>query len=134
MTPPVEVTNYFEQFISKADDAGMTASLYKAFDDLHLGAVPSTLIDIAALSLIFASMQGADVEALLNKKFTELKGYAEHKLPIPVITNLSRIVETDKTIVMTLKHKIPVEEIIEIKDPPVVEEEDSEIVLDTVPA
>lgn len=114
---PKELIDYVSKFIGKNDDSGMTAGLYIAFDDLHLGATPNTLIDIAALGLVFAAINGADIETLLRQRIEHLTGCATHSLPISGVTNIGKILAIpEKTLVMTIKHSSLTDDIVEIKD------------------
>jgi hypothetical protein len=116
---PKELIDYVSKFIGKNDDSGMTAGLYIAFDDLHLGATPNTLIDIATLGLVFAAINGADIETLLRKRIEHLTGCATHSLPISGVTNIGKILAIpEKTLVMTIKHSADKadDDVIEIKD------------------
>jgi hypothetical protein len=117
---PESLIEYVGKFIGKNDDSGMTAGLYIVFDDLHFGATPNTLVDIAALSLVFASLNGADIETLLRKRIEHLTGCATHSLPISGVTNIGKILAIpEKTLVMTIKHSSANannDDVIEIKD------------------
>ena len=116
---PESLIEYVGKFIGKNDDSGMTAGLYIVFDDLHFGATPNTLVDIAALSLVFASLNGADIETLLRKRIEHLTGCATHSLPISGVTNIGKILAIpEKTLVMTIKHSADKadDDVIEIKD------------------
>lgn len=109
ISPALE--EYVKKFIGKKDDSGMTAGLYIVFDDLHLGATPSTLMDIAALCVLFTTLQGKNPEELLKEKLTHLEGCATHSLPIHGVTNLNKVMAFgDKTLVMTVKHTVEADE------------------------